>query len=493
LFRGTLVGLTHLAGFVKFLNVVRVLRKDFKEFFVRSTERLKEASLQRARQEGRPIVYLSSSKIDKEAEARKIALRDGIRDGLIAVLTCVEPAKSFCIYRNRETQRTEVHVDWTKCLHLYHYWMHPIFGLMHVRLQTWFPFPLQVCLNGREWLAREMDRAKLGYDRRDNCFARLDDVPRAQELADRQKTIRWEKALALLAAEVNPALPEILGEFRAGYFWSLWQSEWATDLMFHDSAALAEIYRPLVLHGITKFGSDDVLRFLGGRVDGRFAGDIVSDFKNRPEGIRVKHSVNRNSVKIYDKQGTVLRVETTINNPHGMKVFRTKQGDPTGPKSWRILRAGIADLRRRAEISQACNERYLDALATADTSTPLGQLLTSVTQPLQQRGRRFRGLRPWHPDELRLIRAVNRGEFQLAGFRNRDIAALLFEEPSTDPLERRRRGARVSRQLRLLRAHGLIKKLSHTHRYRVTKKGATFFAAILAAQDVTLQQLKVSA
>lgn len=493
LFRGTLVGLTHLAGFVQFLNVIGVLRKDFKDFFLRATERLKQASLARAAREGRPVVYLPSSRIDKEAEARKIAARDGVRDGLVAVLTCVEPAKSFQIYRNRETQRTEVRVDYTKCKHLYHYFMHPTFGLMHVRLQTYFPFPLQVCLNGREWLARQMDQAQIRYIRRDNCFARIDDLGAAQALADSQKTIRWDSQLNQLAAAVNPALPEILGKFRASYYWSLWQSEWATDLMFPTSAALTRIYRPLVLHGISTFGSGDVMRFLGGKVHGCFAGEITSDFKNRPEGIRVKHTVNHNSVKIYDKQGTVLRVETTINNPEGLKVFRAKHGEPRGPKAWRPMRLGIADLRRRAELSQACNERYLDALAAADTSSSLGQLLSQVTTPVECQGHRVRGLRPWSAEDIRLIRAVNRAEHQLRGFRNRDIRFHLFAHPPADSNERRRRSQRTSRLLRLLRSHALIKKLPKTHAYRVTSKGAVLFAAILAAQDITLSKLNLPA
>ena len=161
------------------------------------------------------------------------------------------------------------------------------------------------------------------------------------------------------------------------------QSEWATDVIFNSPKALAELYPRLLHHGITTFGSRDVLRFLQqkvpaqGGVHGRFAGEVVSDLKSRPEGVRIKHSCGENSVKMYDKQGQVLRVETTIHDANGLKVYRPVADDPGGPSRWQPLRKGIADLHRRCELSQAANERYLEALAAVESATPLEKL--SVT------------------------------------------------------------------------------------------------------------------
>ncbi len=490
LFRGTLLGLVHQAGFQLFLNVVQVLRKNFGSFLQQATERLQDASLRTAREQGRPVIYLPSSRTDKEAQARAVATRDKVDQGLVCVLTCVEPCTSFQIFRNRDTKRTEVRKHWTKCKHLYFYWIDPIFGFMHARLQTWFPFSLQICINGREWLARQMDRVGIGYERRDNCFARIEDLPAAQRLAREQTKIRWHHELGRIARLAHPALPGILGPYRADYFWSLWQSEWATDVMFDSPSSLARIYRPLVLHGITSFGSGDVMRFLGGKIHGNFAGEIVSDFKNRPEGIRIKHAVDHNSVKVYDKQASVLRVETTINDSAGIKVFRAKQGDPNGPKAWRGMRQGIADLPRRAQVSQASNERYLAALAAADTSTRLGALFQQVARPVRWKGSRVRGLRPWASDDLALVEAANRGEFCINGFRNRDLAAHLLPQSTDDPAERRRRAARITRQIRLLRAHGLLRKQPRSHRYVVTDKGRELFTVLLAAQHLTVAPIK---
>jgi hypothetical protein len=277
------------------------------------------------------------------------------------------------------------------------------------------------------------------------------------------------------------------------YYWSAHQSEWATDVMFKDSASLAAIYPALVLHGITSFSSPDVMRFLGRKVHGAFEGEIISDFKNRPEGIRIKHRLGQNSVKLYDKQGNVLRAETTINKPHEFKVFRSAEGDPKGRKQWRPMRKGIADLQRRAHVSQASNNRYLDAFASVDTSTPLAMLVGKICQPTQWNDKRVRALRPWSHEDTHLFEIVNRGEFALNGFRNRDIQALLFDSKASTPEEKRSRSARVSRLLRMLRAHGLIKKINKTHRYTLTSNGRDIISAILTTQRLSLHQLQKAA
>src|SRR5262249_9711931 len=157
-----------------------------------------------------------------------------------------------------------------------------------------------------------------------------------------------------------------------------------------------------------------------------------------------------------------LRVETTLNHPYHFKVWRPSELHPKGPKAWHVMRKGICDLYRRAQVCQTVNNRYLDALASVDTSVPLGTLARTICQPTQWRGKRVRALRPWSPEDTELFQIVSRGEFALHGFRNRDLQALLFDGPPTAVQEKRRRSARVSRLLRMLRAHGLIRKINAT-------------------------------
>lgn len=491
--RGTLRPISYVEGVKGFLWRNQVLLKDFGTYAQGLTAQLKDASLCAARKQGRPIEYLPSSDTDKEALARKIAQRDGITSGLIAVLTCVEPCSSFDIHRNRDIQKLELVSRFRKGLALYHYLIDPLFGFMHARIQSWLPFSIQICLNGREWLARTMDRKGLSYRRRDNCFAQLSNTAKAQSLMDQQVDLDWTKSLDKFARLLNPAHPLLFKNTPMDYYWSVHQSEWATDVMFKNSAALSDVYPPLVHHGMTAFSSPDVMRFLGRKVHGAFQGEIISDFKNRPEGVRIKHRLGQNSVKLYDKQGSVLRVETTINSPQVFKVFRHTEDHPAGPKHWLPMRKGIADIHRRAQVSQASNNRYLDALASVDTSVPIGQMVRRLCQPTTWKDKRVRALRPWSEEDTALFEAVSRGEFAINGLRNRDLQALLYDSPADSIEEKRRRSARVSRQLRLLRAHGLIHKVNATHRYTLSPNGRDILTALLATQRVTLQQLNKAA
>lgn len=486
LFRGTLRSISYLNGLDRFLSSQRVLYKDFGAFVERLSNQLKERAEQIAQQAGRPYRYLASSAISKEDYARSMAEEDGIQEGLVCVLTCVEPCQTYTLRKDRASQRLQLMAAERKCLHLYFYYVDREFGLMHVRLQTWLPFPIQVCINGREYLAREMDRAGIGYEQRDNCFTRIDNLPRAQQLLDRLITRKWERFLNRLAERVNP-LPADLDLF--GYYWTIRQGEVATDVMFRDAAALAAIYPSLVQHAMLQFQSPDVLRFLGRRVNTRFSGEVVSDMQRRPEGVRVKHRVEENSIKMYDKQGSVLRVETTINNPRRFKVRRMSTRQGRRELAWIPLRKGVVDIARRVEISRAANERYLEALAAVGLPEPVKAVLDPVQQRTVRQGRPYRGLRPLEAEESKLFAAIQQGEHLLQGFRNSDLRRVLYPHDEHDPLRRRKSSGRTGRLLRLLRAHRLIRKVSHTQYYRVTERGHQLMTTAGKLRNLDLHNL----
>jgi hypothetical protein len=490
--KGTLRPLSYPAGMMNFLYEKQVLLKDFGAYAQEVSEQLKEASQQEAARLGRPNRYLESSQTRKEPIARTIAHKQGIEEGLICLLRTVEPCMSYDIYRNREAQRLELIKRQRKCLWIYHYRIDPRWGFMSARIQTWFPFDIYVCLNGREWLAQQMNQSGIGYRRVENCFVWIEDPERAQHLMDRQPRARWLTPLRQLSRMLNPVHGRIFRGLPIEYYWTVHQAEWATDLMFGSAGELAGMYPALVRGAMECFSSPEVMRFLGKRVHGNFNAEVVSDFCHRPEGIRVKHRVKANSVKMYDKGcGSVLRIETTINDPSDFKVFRPLEGNPAGEKAWRPLVRGIANMSRLAAVAQASNDRYLNALAALDTDAPISALVDRVCRPVDWEGRRVRALRPWSEDDRLLLKAVSRGEFAVGGLRNRDLLPLLFPQASSLPAEQRRRySARVTRKLRMLRAHGIIRKVTGTHRYVLTKGGAQTAMAILHYQQVSLAQLE---
>lgn len=489
-FRGTLRFLAHHTGMVGYLWSMGVRLQEFAAHAEALTGRLREASEALARRTNRPIRYLASSATSKEDIAREIAAADGIKQGLICILTAVEPCLSFEVVRDRTAKQVRIEPRQRKCLFLYHYQIHPVFGFMHARIQTWLPFSIQICLNGRIWLARQMDAAGLEYVQRDNCFTWLQDPKQAQQLMNQQMRVAWPDLLGAIARELNPLHEDMFHTWPIEYYWSTYQSEWATDVMFRDVGSLARLYPKLVLHGLTTFLSPDVMRFLGrtippnGNLPPRLQAEVTSDVKRRPEGVRIKHRVGENSIKMYDKQGSVLRIETTVSDVSDFKTFRTPEAKPEAAKRWLPMRKGIADLHRRAEVSQAANARYLTALASVENPTPLGRLTARLAQPAQRNGRRVRAMNPHAPADAKLFEAIGRGEFTLNGFRNRDLRALLFADTDAAKPDQRRHAAVVSRQIALLRTHGLIKKVQGTHRYHLTSRGRVIVTALISVRNV---------
>ena len=240
-FRGTLRWLANASGMRNFLSTAGVLLKHFKPYSLEITAQIKEATEAIAEEAGRRVVYVNNGHERKEDIARKIAKTDGVAEGLIAVLTSVEPCMSYEVGPNAGTKRLELRYKRKKCLHQYFYFQDREWGLMHVRLQTWFPFNMFVCLNGREWLARQMDAAGMRYRQRDNCFVDVEDLDQAQQFLMAQTQVDWQSRLTELVQRVHPTLERAFNQVpktRMEYYWSLEESEWATDVMCKSAAFL---------------------------------------------------------------------------------------------------------------------------------------------------------------------------------------------------------------------------------------------------------------
>jgi len=469
-------------------NHVRLL--DFKKHARAVTQQVLAASLlEEAKKAGR-YQYLPSSQTSKEAVARAIGRQHPMDEGLVALLHCVEPCWTF------DTKsvggRLTIHGELGKGAALYHYFVHRRFGWMYVRLHTWFPFEIQIGLNGREWLAHAMDQEGLPYQRSDNKFLWLEDQQRAQELLDAQLRTNWVQEFNALVAHVHPLHPRHLGRLPVAYNWTVHQSEWATDVRFASRPALEEWYERWVRQAFLTYDSLDVLRFMGrSRLPTAASAQVHSDVQAVEDSVRLKHWVNGNSIKMYD-HGNVLRVETTINQPKEFRSYRAKVGEPGGPKAWRVLQRSVADLHRRAEVSQAANERYLEAMSGVAATTTMAKLVTPWCRRVAEPGpgaRMVRALNPLAADDAALLAVVSDPKWQVNGLRNRDVAEALYGPAPADAAERKRRSARVSRWLRLLRAHGIVKKVPQTHRYLICAPARAAVLAVLAARNANPEAL----
>jgi hypothetical protein len=263
-----------------------------------------------------------------------------------------------------------------------------------------------------------------------------------------------------------------------------------TEKLIQASLQRAEAAgRPVQYLHSPSLRKDDYAR----RIYENHEGQIVSEYRHRPEGVCVKHRALGNSIKVYDKAGSLLRIETTINNPQAYRSYRASETEPEGGKQWRVMRRGVADMYRRAEVSQAANDRYAEALASLDTTTPLGRLAAMVCRPASKDGKRYRALHPFSAEDHALLEAISDGKYAAGGFCNRDLASRLYPATSADPIERAQTASKVSYRLRILRSHGLIRKLPGQRRYHMTTKGRQIITALLQVQHATLQQLNTLA
>jgi hypothetical protein len=476
--KGHLNGWMPKGAFARFLFLQSVLLVGFKTYAMQVTAWLKAHAQAVAQKAGRSYTYLEGAHTaakgnSKENHAREIAERDGIREGLVAVFAAVEPCMVFGVRGNRETCMKEVVNRASKCLHIYFYIMDREFGLMHVRLQTWFPFTIQVYINGHEWLCRQLEKRGVRFQKSDNKILQVDDLELAQQLANQFAERKLVRILEAMAGRVNPFLKDVKRAGFGSYYWVIEQCEVSTDVVFKNRKALEEVLPECYEASMMHFSAVDALRFLGRKLHPSLKAEVTSDQKGRVEGRRVKFRVGRNSLKMYDHIN-VLRIETTINKASEFKALRLREVEGKLVRRWEPMTKGVGNLKRFFDVGAASNERYLDALGTVSSKAPRSrpiQALDDLCRPHTSGGKHVPRLQPISPQDCNIFQAVLHGQHAINGFRNRDIAKLIYPKPPSSLEEKRRRSAHVSRQIIRLRGHNLVAKVKDSHLYRITSKG----------------------
>src|SRR5262245_41854107 len=463
-----------LEGFVD--CVLKIRRCDFLAFAERQSEALVEHAKRLAEAAGVEYRFLQGSHRKDKLVDEIVRRRPDLVEGLIAVFGYMECCPSFKLVYGEGRPRL-VNARRQQRV-LYFYFLDPQLGPISVRLTTWLPFTIQVYVNGHSWLAQEMLRRRLGFNLQDNAFTALDEPEVAQELADSFAELKWTKILDRLARRVNPLMFERW--FRGlCYYWVVDQAEYATDLIFSGREALADLYPRLLDHAAVNFSANDILGFLGRRFHPQFDGEVLTDCqKGRHPGARIKHRVKNNWLKMYDKFGRVLRIETVINDPREFRVRRLRTREGRREMMWCPMNKGVVNLYRYREVALASNRRYLEALAVVDDPAPAYRQVEELTEPVAVSGRVHAGFNPASPADVRLFQAVLAGVNLLHGFRNADIRPA-FERATEEAGERRRQSHAVGRMLKRLHVRGLIVKVPHSHRWHVSKNGHQVLGAVV--------------
>src|ERR1700677_496540 len=443
------------------------------------SERLVDHAKDYAAKFGRTYEYYQGD-VDKDAWAMKQLQDQPVTEGLIGVLCVQETCATFKLgYAEKRpvfvSKRIQQRV-------LYYYYLDRDLGFMHVRLQTWAPFMCQIYVNGHDFLARKLKQRNIPFEQVDNCFTHLQDPKAAQRLADRFPKLPWPKTLNKYANQVNPLLRRELKDLGGHYLVSD-QAEYATDMLLVSKHALAGLFLRLLAFALLTFTPKKIFTYLGRKWHGKFDGEVQTRYRTEREpGTCIKHFMKNNWLKMYDKLGLILRIETVINQPGEFKVWRACQHrDGSSSTDWYPMCKGVGNLHHYQKHALACNQRYLQAMTAVDDPTPGYDDLHKLTEPKREQGRSYAGFNPARHEEIRLFAAVLAGDHIAQGFRKHDIRAKLYpkEKNNKKDRQRQRHSAGVGSMLKRLHVRGLVAKVPRSRRWRITDQGRRILGAAL--------------
>jgi len=364
LITGTLPEICFSQGITSYFlrNHIRIF--DYLKFVEPFKDKIRANAEQIAQENGIEIEFIRKTHIRKEDVVTKILDKRGNKPGLIHIISAMESCSSFQPWHDKTSGRTYLRGRQGKCLHYYFYFIDPYLGYGFIRVPTWCPFRLQVYINGHNILANKLSQHGIEYSMLDNSFDYISDFEKAQELSDDFDVKTLHKYLDILSRKYCP----ILSDFDKVYHWSITQAEYATDIVFKNQSDLQAIYSELISTAIHTVKPDNIATFLGHKVHPLYQGEIGNNYFVRLEGSRIKHSMGKNSIKMYDKFSKILRIETTTNNVSFFKHYReVEHRDGTNSHKQAPLKKYIYSLGVLSVLLSASNRRYLEFISAFDT------------------------------------------------------------------------------------------------------------------------------
>ena len=407
----------------------------------------------------------------KEQRVKETLEMRGEDPGLVCILSAMEPCGSYKPWHDKKTHKTYFKPDDGKCLHYYVYFIDADLGLCYVRVPTWCPFRLQVYGNGHSRLARHLSKRKLEYRLLDNAFGWIADFEQAQKLADNVSVEMLHRKRDEFADRYCP----VIRQFGLSYHWSLDQVEFATDIVFARQDDLQAIYGRLTRTAIHTVKPDNIATFLGRKLNGHYQDQMGNRYNTRIEGTRIKHTMGPVSIKMYDKFRLILRIETTVVNVSFFKHYReVEHQDGTHSMAWAEMKKTIYSLAPLREVLSAAKRRYLEFISTIEDDKAGTDKLNKISQPVAENERNYRGFNFFDPRDEELFETLGRGEFNISGFQNKNLRRRLSDRTS----------GQISRMMKRLRVHGLIKKVGRTYKYYLTTLGKQVVALGLKLKEL---------
>ncbi len=467
---GTLPQLCFAQGMTRYLYEHGIRIFDYANFAQPFREQLRHNAEALAKAHNIKIEFVRNHESRKEDIIKKILKRRGTAPGLVHILSAMESCISYQPWHNKQTGKTYLKPDMGRCLHYYFYFIDEDLGLCYVRVPTWCPFRLQIYFNGHNLLAAKLKKHGISFSWLDNAFDDIKDYEQAQKLSDDFNVEELHEKLDQFAQQYCP----VHAHFNQVYHWSVMTAEYATDIVFKEQSDLQAIYEELIRTAIHTVKPDNIATFLGRKLHPNYQGEVGNHYHVRIEGTRIKHSMDKVAIKMYDKFGKILRIETTVRDLSFFKHYRTvEHTNGTKSKKYAAMKKTIYSLAPLAELLVASNRRYLEFISAFDDHSSGRSHLERISQPIQKNNRNYQGFNFFDPDDLKLLLAIIRGEFNISGFQNKSLRCYLFDKTS----------AQISRLIKRLRMHGLIRKAQNAYKYYLTKLGKKVIATALKIKE----------
>lgn len=472
--QGTLPGWCYDQGMTAFLYARQIKIFDYAQFAKALQDKVRENAERIAAENDIEIEFIRKlTAFRKEARIKDILKERGNEPGLVHIFSAMEACTSYKPWHDKKTGKTFLKYDSGKCLHYYFYFLDKTFGLCYLRVPTWAPFRLQFYMNGHNWLASKLGKRKMSYVLRENAFLSIDNFSKAQELSDSIKVSDLHRALDGFAKKYCP----VFQSYNLTYHWSSMQIEYATDVIFKRQADLRALYDQIVRTAIHSVKPENIATFLGRKLHFNYQGDMGNNFNTRIEGTRIKHQMGASSIKMYDKFGIILRIETTTNDVSEFKHFRkveSRAGDSV--RKHAPMKKNIYSLFDLSAILKASNRRYLEFISTFDDQSAGIKNLERISQSVETVDRTYKGFNLFSNDDLKLFEVLARGEFNINGLQNKSLRKYLSEISCSA----------MTRILKRLHVHGIIRKAGKTYKYYITKVGKAVITAGLTIRNMSV-------
>lgn len=471
---GSLQPFCYAQGMTHYLYQQGIRIFEYAKFAEPLRERIRENAEALAEANGVKIEFVRKKEFRKENRVQQVLKKRGDQPGLVHIFGAMEACSSYRPWHDKVTGKTYLKPDHSKCMTYYFYFLDEQLGLCYLRVPTWCPFRLQFYFNGHNWLANQLKHRGIAYQMLDNALVHIADYTVANQLANEFDVDVLHLRLDGLARQYCPVVTDL----NLTYYWSILQAEYATDLVFKNRDALQAFY-PLLLETLTHAVKPaDIATFLGRKLSGNYQGEMGNRFKQRWIGTRIKHQMGPVSIKMYDKFRFILRIETGVNNVSFFQHYRqVHHRDGSTTTRWTSMKKTIHSLPALQELLLAANERYLKFISTIATPEVGVENLHKLAETKIENQHRHKGFNLFSEEDTCLFRSLLQGEFFISGFTNRQLRSQYLPDRSA---------SQVTRLLKRLRVHGVIKKVGRRYKYYLTDFGREVASMALKLREMVI-------